>query len=76
MLCFLANTGEALSGRLRAGNAGANTASDHVTVLDQALAQIPDAHRHGSDILIRTDSAGSAKILTHVRDLRPGRGTA
>jgi hypothetical protein len=71
LLCFLANTGEALSGRLRPGNAGANTASDHITVLDQALAQIPDAHRHGTDILVRTDSAGSAKaFLAHVRDLR------
>jgi hypothetical protein len=58
-----------LSGRLRPGNAGANTASDHITVLDQALAQIPDAHRHGTDILIRTASAGSAKaFLPHVRD--------
>jgi hypothetical protein len=27
LLCFLANTGEALSGRLRPGNAGANTAT-------------------------------------------------
>lgn len=71
LLCFLANTGEALSGRLRPGNAGANTASDHITVLDQALAQIPDAHRHGTVILVRTDSAGSAKaFLAHVRDLR------
>ncbi|MEU5095092.1 IS1380 family transposase [Streptomyces sp. NPDC020996] len=71
LLCFLANTGEGLSGRLRPGNAGANTASDHITVLDQALAQIPDAHRHGTDILVRTDSAGSAKVfLAHVRDGR------
>ncbi|WP_326608312.1 IS1380 family transposase [Streptomyces sp. NBC_01800] len=71
LLCFLANTGEALSGRLRPGNAGANTASDHITVFDQALAQIPDAHRHGTDILVRTDSAGSAKaFLAHVRDVR------
>ncbi len=61
LLCFLANTGEALAGLLRPGNAGANTAADHIAVLDQALAQIPDAHRHGTDILIRTDSAGSAK---------------
>ena len=68
LLCFLANTGEALSGRLRPGNAGANTASDHITVFDQALAQIPDGHRHGTDILVRTDSAGSAKaFLAHVR---------
>ncbi|WP_437107519.1 IS1380 family transposase [Streptomyces flaveolus] len=71
LLCFLANTGEAVSGRLRPGNSGANTAADHVAVLDQALAQIPDAHRHGTDILIRADSAGSAKAcLAHVRDLR------
>ncbi|GGV28598.1 hypothetical protein GCM10010260_81310 [Streptomyces filipinensis] len=71
LLCFLANTGEALSGRLRPGNAGANTASDHITVLDQALAQIPDAHRYGTDMLIRADCAGSAKtFLAHVREPR------
>jgi Transposase DDE domain group 1 len=71
LLCFLDNTAEALAGLLRAGNAGANTAADHITVLDQALAQIPDAHRHGTDILIRTDSAGSAKaFLTHIRAQR------
>ena len=40
-------------------------------MLDQALAQIPDAHRHGTDILVRADSAGSAKaFLAHVRALR------
>ena len=71
LLCFLANTGEAVSGRLRPGNSGANTAADHIAVLDQALAQIPDAHRHGTDILVRADSAGSAKaFLAHVRDVR------
>lgn len=71
LLCFLANTGEGLSGRLRPGNAGANTAADHITVLDDALAQIPDVHRHGTDILVRTDSAGSAKaFLAHIRALR------
>lgn len=71
LVCFLANTGEAMSGRLRPGNAGANTAADHIAVLDDALAQIPDAHRHGTDILVRTHSAGSAKaFLTHVRNLR------
>lgn len=30
LLSFLANTGEALSGRLRPGNAGANTVTDHI----------------------------------------------
>ncbi|PIB03819.1 hypothetical protein B1C81_35480 [Streptomyces sp. HG99] len=52
MLCFPDNTGEALAGVLRSGNASANTAADHITVLDTALAQIPDAHRHGTDTLI------------------------
>ncbi|MGW2514285.1 transposase [Streptomyces scopuliridis] len=28
LLCFLANTGEAMSGRLRPGNSGAGTAAD------------------------------------------------
>ncbi|GGX33952.1 IS1380 family transposase [Streptomyces noursei] len=71
LLCFLANTGEALSGRLRPGNAGANTAADHITVLDDALAQLPDSHRHGTDILIRTDSAGCSRLfLAHIRCLR------
>lgn len=71
LLAFLANTGEALAGRLRPGNAGANTAADHITVLDDALAQLPDAHRYGTEILIRADSAGAAKaFLTHIRSQR------
>ena len=36
-----ASSEEALAGILRPGNAGANTASDHVEVLDLALAQLP-----------------------------------
>jgi hypothetical protein len=55
LLCFLDGTGEALAGILRPGNAGSNTTADHITVLDQALAQLPDEHRHGNDILIRSD---------------------
>jgi hypothetical protein len=71
LLCFLDSTGEALSGLLRPGNSGSNTAADHITVLDRALAQIPDAHRHGNDILIRSDSAGSSHaFLHHIRGLR------
>ncbi len=35
------NTGEALAAMLRPGNAGSNTAADHITVTDLALAQIP-----------------------------------
>ena len=43
MLAFCDNTGEFLAATLRRGNAGSNTAADHITVLDAALAQIPDA---------------------------------
>ena len=41
LLCFLDRPevagGEALAGLLRPGNAGSNTAADHITVLDMAL---------------------------------------
>src|SRR3954453_8070220 len=71
LFCFLDGTREALSGLLREGRAGSNTTADHITVLDQALAQIPDAHRHGTPILIRSDSAGCTHgLLAHIRGLR------
>ena len=71
LLCFLDNTGEALSGLLREGRAGSNTTADHITVLDQALAQIPDAVRHGAPLLLRADAAGSSHgFLAHIRELR------
>jgi hypothetical protein len=56
-------TGEPLSCLLRKGNAGSNTAVDHVTVVRAALAQLP-GHRPGTrpgrKVLIRTDGAGSS----------------
>ena len=71
LLVFLDNTGEALAGVLRAGNAGANTATDHITVTDQALAQLPDEVRHGTPILLRADGAGCSRAwLNHLRSLR------
>lgn len=71
LFCFLDATGEALSGLLRPGNAGSNTTADHITVLDHALAQVPDAHRYGTPILIRSDSAGCTQgLLAHIRGLR------
>ena len=56
-------TREALGGLLRPGNAGANTAADHQTVLDLALAQIPAAHIENIEILVRADSAGATHEL-------------
>jgi hypothetical protein len=71
LLVFLDSTGEALAGILRPGNAGSNTTADHIEVLDLAMAQLPDEHRHGADILVRSDSAGATKgFLTHIRSLR------
>ena len=70
LMAFLDNTGEALAGVLRPGNAGSNTATDHITVTDAALAQIPDAQRYGQPILVRADGAGaSKKWLWHLREL-------
>jgi len=69
LFCFLDNTREALAGLLREGRAGSNITADHITVLDQTLAQIPD--RHGTPILIRSDSAGCTHgLLAHVRRQR------
>ena len=71
MLAFCDNTGEFLAATLRRGNAGSNTAADHITVLDAALAQVPDQHRHGSPILVRADTAGCTReFLDHVRSRR------
>jgi Transposase DDE domain group 1 len=75
MLAWLDNTGEALAGMLRPGNAAAHDAADHISVLDEALAQIPDGHRHGTPLLVRADSAGGTReFLAHLRGLRDQSG--
>jgi hypothetical protein len=75
VLAWLDNTGEALAGTLRPGNAGSNTTADHIVLIDEALAQIPDEHRHGQHILVRVDGAGASKgWLAHLHDLRDSRG--
>lgn len=50
--------GEPVAGLLRAGNAGSNTAADHITATQLALAQLPKKYRRGRRTLIRTDTAG------------------
>ena len=64
LLVTLDETHEALAGQLRPGKAGANTAADHVALVDAALAQLPRLTRaqdpgHGLDVLVRADSAGA-----------------
>jgi hypothetical protein len=66
ILCFLDNTNEALAGILRTGQAGSNTAVDHIAVLDQGLGLLPEGARAGR-ILVRTDGAGfSHAFLDHL----------
>ena len=57
LMAMLDATGEPLAGLLRPGNAGSGTATDHITVLQAALAQLPlDPTTH--EVIVRTDSAG------------------
>jgi hypothetical protein len=60
---YLDETREALGGLLRPGNAGSNTAADHKTVIDRALAQVPAQYIEALEILVRADSAGATHDL-------------
>jgi len=47
---------------LRPGNAGSNTAADHISVLREALRQLPGhqtGRRPGRKVLVRIDGAGA-----------------
>ena len=69
LLCYEATSEEALAGLLRPGNAGANTACDHVELLDLALAQLPEDAK-GPGLLVRADSGGASHdFLDHVASL-------
>ncbi len=72
MFCVADATGEVLSALLRPGNATANCAEDHLVVLDEALAQLPEqvscGHSAGDDptgvrrsVVVRADSAGATQ---------------
>jgi hypothetical protein len=63
LLGYLDETREALAGVLRPGNAGANTATDHVDVVDLALEQLPRDVVERSPIVVRTDSAAATHDL-------------
>ena len=68
------NTDESLAFLLRPGNAGSNTASDHITVLTEAMTQIPTRHRR--DVLVTVDGAGATlDLIRHISALNtaPGR---
>jgi hypothetical protein len=68
LLAYLDATGEALAGMLRAGNAGSGTATDHVAVLGDALAQLP-VDPATTEVVVRSDSAGwSHGFVNECRD--------
>jgi hypothetical protein len=53
-----AGSWEPVAALLRPGNVGSNTASDHITTTQLALAQLPKHLRRGRQTLIRIDSVG------------------
>lgn len=55
LLAFLDATGEALAGILRPGNAGSNTAEDHVALLGMAMDQLP-VDPQQIEVVVRADS--------------------
>jgi Transposase DDE domain group 1 len=67
LYCFLdrpdVSSGEALAGLLRPGNAGSNTAADHIALLDMAIESLPPEARPGQQsgpgLLARAGSAGA-----------------
>ena len=63
MLAYGDETGEALAGELRPGNAGANNAADQIAVAEQAIEQIPAEHIETIKIVLRVDSAGASHDL-------------
>ncbi len=62
-------SGEALAGIVRPGNAGSNTAADHVSVLEMAIESLPDHAQPQKDdldsprFLVRSDSAGATHLF-------------
>ena len=56
-------TGEPLVLQLRPGKASPWAKADHISVLDAALAQLPEGER--GQVLVRTDSGGCSKAFLH-----------
>lgn len=74
LLAMAGDSGEVLAGMLRPGNAGPNTAADHVVLLREAIAGLPPewqaGHRPGDDpddaakeLVVRADAGGTSHWL-------------
>jgi hypothetical protein len=64
LLAYLDGSREALAGVLRPGNAGANTATDHIKIIELALEQLPRRVVEDAQIVVRTDSAAATHEFT------------
>jgi hypothetical protein len=74
LAAWCANTFECMSMMLRPGNAGSNTASEHIAVLADAFAQLPRGYRRR--VLIRLDGAGASHaLIEHLLSLTTTRRT-
>jgi hypothetical protein len=68
LTAWCSNTGENLALMQRVGSAGSFTASDHVAVLDAAIAQVPGPYRR--DLLVTIDGAGAShEVIEHLHAL-------
>jgi hypothetical protein len=65
IMAYCDETGEALAGTLRPGNAAPHNAADQIMVAEDALQQIPVEHIQEIEILLRTDTAGMAHDLVN-----------
>ncbi len=73
LLAWCDNTGELLAVICRPGNAGSNTAADHIAIIDAAIAAIPRKWR--PNLLITIDGAGASHaVVEHQEKLntQPG----
>ncbi|CAN5778323.1 IS1380-like element ISMsm3 family transposase [soil metagenome] len=66
-------TGEALAAMLRPGNAGSNTAEDHIDVFEAAIAQLDGLVVEPVRLVARADCAGSSQaFLAYLRQAKVG----
>ncbi len=73
LMAWCDNTGELLAIIARKGNAGSNTAADHIAIIDAAIAAIPPRWRR--NLLVTIDGAGSSHaVVEHLTKLnaQPG----
>ncbi len=71
LMAYCDETGEALAAILRPGNAGSNTAADHIAVIEDAVAQVPAGLIETIEIVVRADGAGAThEVMDFCREHR------